>query len=111
MTRTLAVAAGIALLTACQDGQVATDASGPFQPRALASQSSGADVNAELAALRRVTAAFHNFQSGSDAGWSAQITPCMTDPGGAGGDSVKGTRARGDDAEMRRHAAIRVNFV
>src|SRR5438045_1657904 len=85
MTRTLAVAAGIALLTACQDGQVATDSSGPFQPRALASQSSGADVNAELAALRRVTAAFHNFQSGSDAGWSAQITPCMTDPGGAGG--------------------------
>ena len=32
-----------------------------------------------------MTASFHDFQSGSDAGWSAQITPCMTDPGGAGG--------------------------
>jgi len=85
MKRTLAVAAAVAFLAGCQDGQVATDASGQFQPKALASQSFGADVNKDLAALRRVTASFHDFQSGSAAGWSAQITPCMTDPGGAGG--------------------------
>jgi hypothetical protein len=40
----------------------------------------GADVNQDLAALRRVTAAFHDFDNATAAGWSAQITVCLEDP-------------------------------
>ena len=45
----------------------------------------GADVERDLASLRSATAAFHEFSAARDAGWSTQITSCMTDPGGAGG--------------------------
>ena len=84
MRRTMTMLAGVAWLAAC-GGPAATDTSVDFQARTLASRSLGADVNKDLATLRQVTASFQNFATGSSAGWSAQITPCMTDPGGAGG--------------------------
>jgi len=44
----------------------------------------GADVRQDLAALRQVTARFHDADAAAAAGWSAQITPCMSDPEGSG---------------------------
>src|SRR6267378_3462511 len=84
MKHTAHLLAGIALLAGCS-GEPITTESTAFQGRASESQSFGADVNKDLARLRQVTAAFHQFENGKAAGWSTQITPCMTDPGGAGG--------------------------
>jgi hypothetical protein len=69
------------------DGSTMTDSTSVGRVTAVASQSGlGADINQDLATLRRVTAPFHRFEAASAAGWSAQITPCMTDPalGGMG---------------------------
>ena len=77
--------AGIALLAGCSGEPITTETTANFQMRASESQSFGTDVNKDLARLRQVTAAFHQFDNGFRAGWSTQITPCMTDPGGAGG--------------------------
>lgn len=73
---------GIALLAGCSTESITKDSN---DLRALSSQSFGSAVNQDLARLRQVTAGFHDFSAASAAGWSAQITPCMTDPGGAGG--------------------------
>jgi hypothetical protein len=43
-----------------------------------------AELNRELAALRRVVAPLHNFERAQAAGWSAQITPCLELPGVGG---------------------------
>jgi hypothetical protein len=83
MNRTATLLAAMALLAGC--GEPITTETSDFQPRLAESQAFGSEVSAQLAALRRVTASFHEFSSGSAAGWSTQITPCMTDPGGAGG--------------------------
>ena len=85
MRRTVQLLAGIVLLGGCGSEPVPTDTTAHMQPPLEASQASPSAVNQELAALRRVTATFHNFQTAAAAGWSAQITPCMTDPAGAGG--------------------------
>jgi hypothetical protein len=85
MKQTATLIAAIALLAACSGESITTDTTTGFPPRPTMSQSFGADVNKDLALLRQVTASFHDFQTASNAGWSAQITPCMTDPGGAGG--------------------------
>ena len=86
MKHTATLLAAIALLAGCSGEQAPSPTETTnFQPRGLESQSLGADVNSQLAALRRVTASFHDFENGKAAGWSTQITPCMTDPGGAGG--------------------------
>lgn len=86
MKHTATLLAAIALLAGCSGEPTPTPTeTANFQPRGLESQSLGADVNSQLAALRRVTASFHDFENGKAAGWSTQITPCMTDPGGAGG--------------------------
>jgi hypothetical protein len=74
--------AGITLLAGCSTESI-TKGSNDLQ--ALSSQSFGSAVNQDLARLRQVTAGFQDFNTASAAGWSAQITPCMTDPGGAGG--------------------------
>lgn len=73
---------GIALLAACSSESITKDTS---DLQRVASRSFGSDVNQDLARLRQVTAGFHDFTTASDAGWNTQITPCMTDPGGAGG--------------------------
>jgi hypothetical protein len=83
MNRTATLIAGMALLAGC--GDPTTTGTSNFQPGITESQSFGAEVSQQLAALRRVTASFQEFSTASAAGWSAQITPCMTDPGGAGG--------------------------
>ena len=76
------LALGIALLSACSSESI-TRTSSDLQ--VAASQSFGSGVNQDLALLRRVTASFQDFNVASHAGWKTQITPCMTDPGGAGG--------------------------
>ena len=75
--------AGMALLAGC--GEPTTTETTDFQPRVAANQGLGAEVNQQLADLRRVTAAFHDFDVASHAGWETPITGCMTDAGGAGG--------------------------
>ena len=90
MTRTAQLLAGIALLGGCRGERMPTEATADVQPQAVASRASGeaednATLQKDLATLRRVTAPFHSFDKAAAAGWSAQITPCMTDPAGAGG--------------------------
>jgi hypothetical protein len=92
MRRTVQLLAGIALLGGCGGEQIPSEATAHIQPQAVPNQESGvaegeelAPFRRDLAALRRVTAPFHNFEKAVAAGWSAQITPCMTDPAGAGG--------------------------
>ena len=85
MRRTAQLLAGIALLGGCGSEQVPTETTAQMQSRSEPSLASASAVNKDLAALRRVTARFHNFKTAAAAGWAAQITPCMTDPAGAGG--------------------------
>src|SRR5438874_5102451 len=83
MRRIATLIAGMALFAGCSEPT--TTGTSDFQPSITESQSFGAEVSQQLAALRRVTAPFQEFATASKAGWSTQITPCMTDPGGAGG--------------------------
>jgi len=85
MRRTAQLLAGIALLGGCGSEQIPTETTAQMQSRSEPSLASASAVNKDLAALRRVTATFHDFKTAAAAGWSAQITPCMTDPAGAGG--------------------------
>jgi len=85
MRRTVQLLAGILVLGGCRGEQIPTEAAMRAQLQADASQSFGSSVNKDLATLRQATAAFQRFDSASHAGWSAPITACMTDPGGAGG--------------------------
>ena len=92
MTRFTSVLAALALLTACGGEQQAPTASTlKVRPLATASREEGnvgnldRSVERDLARLRRLTAPFHRFAVAQAAGWSTQITPCMTDPNGAGG--------------------------
>lgn len=102
MKHTAQLLAAIAFLAGCSDKPITTEITADIQPPAAAAGKKslpdednglGPDandalrsaVNRDLAALRRVTAPFHVFDVASRAGWSAQITPCMTDPAGAGG--------------------------
>jgi hypothetical protein len=92
MRRATGLLAGIALLGGCGGERIPTDATVHAQPQAAASRTGGesegedaATLRRDLATLGRVTAPFHSFAKAASAGWSAQITPCMTDPGGAGG--------------------------
>jgi hypothetical protein len=80
------------MLGGCRDEQSPTAPTRQLQPQAVADRESGdnegrysASVRKDLATLRRVTASFHRFSNAVAAGWSTQITPCMTDPNGAGG--------------------------
>lgn len=92
MTRLTFAFAAIALLTACGTEQQTPTASTQVSSlTASATSASASDasfgpaVAKDLAALRRVTAPYHDFATGKNAGWGTQITGCMTDPGGAGG--------------------------
>jgi hypothetical protein len=85
MTRTVALLAVIAFLGGCGGEQTGTptETTAQLQPQAVGS--AAAAVNEDLATLRQVTAAFHDFAAASAAGWSAQITPCMESPEGGMG--------------------------
>jgi hypothetical protein len=86
MRQTGILIAGIALLSACSGDPTAAKSAATQSRTASADETSfGAAVNKDLATLRRVTAPFHDFEMAKRAGWSAKITSCMTDPGGAGG--------------------------
>jgi hypothetical protein len=69
----------ITSLLACQD-----------RPAALAPEGAVADYSpvyasagtaSQIAQLRRLVAPFHDFDAAVAAGWSAQITPCLEEPG------------------------------
>lgn len=90
MTRLSFTVAAFAMLTACGAEQQIPAPTTPARSAAASrpaksDASLDADVERDLATLRSVTAPFHEFATARDAGWSTQITPCMTDPGGAGG--------------------------
>ena len=86
MRRAAQLLVGIALLAGCGGDPVPTESIALTQARSVAaSKALGSDVNRDLAALRSATASFHKFETAKHAGWGTQITPCMTDPGGAGG--------------------------
>jgi hypothetical protein len=83
--------AGIVLLAGCSGDAIPTETAAHIQPQATASRGSERDdagataVRSDLAALRRMTVPFHSIEQAKAAGWSAQITPCMTDPAGGMG--------------------------
>jgi hypothetical protein len=69
---------------ACESGPAPLEPEAPGTAATAVSHGArlalGAEVNKDLAALRRLTAAFHDFDKATGAGWSAQITPCLEDP-------------------------------
>ena len=78
-----AAATAVAAVAGC--GREPTVAADTRAGALAASQAGlGASVNQQLAALRRATAAYHDFDTAVAAGWSAQITPCMADPTAGG---------------------------
>jgi hypothetical protein len=86
MRRSAQLLGGIALLCGCRGEQTPTGTTASIQWQAgVVSEALGAGVEKDLSTLRQVTARFHDFETATAAGWSAQITPCMTDPDGAGG--------------------------
>jgi hypothetical protein len=64
-----------AILLACEDQPAA------LAPEVVAAAHAPATMSAstasQIAQLRRLVAPFHDFQTASDAGWSAPITPCL----------------------------------
>lgn len=73
----------IGLFTACEREPVAPELLSEPGPTQFSHAKLDADVARDLAALRRATAAFHDFSVASAAQWSAPITGCMS--GGAAG--------------------------
>ena len=77
--------AGFVLLTACGDERIIPDAWGTTTIDAWRIAATGAggapsaEVNEDLAALEKATAKFRSFESAKAAGWSEQITGCMSD--------------------------------
>src|SRR5438270_4596139 len=76
--------AGTALLFGCTSEPITTEAA-RVPTNTANTQGLSASVEKDLAALRRVTAPFHQFDVARAANWSAKITTCMTDRGGVGG--------------------------
>jgi hypothetical protein len=72
----IALTLGVILL-ACQDHPSALAPEGEAATQAPAAVS--ASTASRIAELRRLVAPFHDFQKASDAGWSAEITPCLVD--------------------------------
>ena len=80
---------GSVLLAGCRDERITWDAMNDKTEAASwtasrADATPGAEVNTQLAALRRVTAKFHSLESAKAAGWSTEITGCMSDPKAGG---------------------------
>lgn len=78
------------VVTAC-DQPVGTPAASKLAATSLTRNMSpndggSAEVNRELAALRRLTAPFHDLATAEAAGWNVQLTGCMDNPpeGGMG---------------------------
>jgi|GEM_PF-590017 hypothetical protein len=110
MRRSVHLLAGIALLSACGGEQIPTGTSLPADvadaPLCAARAGGCAQVRPataanlqteerfegrgrstlreELATIRRVTAPFRDFAAATAAGWSTEITACLTNPAGPG---------------------------
>ena len=81
--------AGVLLLAACRHERITWDALNEKTNAASWAASRGgntpsAEVNKELAALRRATAKFRSLESAKAAGWTTEITGCMSDPKAGG---------------------------
>jgi hypothetical protein len=76
-----AVAAAVAVvLASCgADDPSAEDPSVATDETALS-----AEVNQQLAQLRRLVAPFHDIEKAQDAGWDVQFTPCLENPAEGG---------------------------
>jgi len=92
MKRHAHLLAGIALLSACGGEHIPTETTSRVQSPTAANRQSKelagggqSTLRDELATVRQVTAPFHDFNVARAAGWSAKITSCLVDPGGAGG--------------------------
>jgi len=76
--------AGIVLIADCRDERITWDAMNDktdatsWTPR-RADDTPGAEVSKELTALRRAMVKFHSLESAKAAGWSTEITGCMSD--------------------------------
>jgi hypothetical protein len=79
MTRTALLLAGMALAIGCGSDSISKQTGSPLQPSVAISASHGheSSVERDLATLRHVTSAFHDFATANEAGWSAKITDCM----------------------------------
>ena len=87
MRRSVRLLAAVALLNGCGGEPTTTgvtSAGSDVGPQGAANRAT-ASRSADLDPLRRVTAPFRQFEKARAAGWSAQITPCMTDPAGGMG--------------------------
>ena len=75
-----------ALGTACQDPVRSPSASGHGSATHVSTRAVSGDVQRDIARLRALTAPFHRFEAAMAAGWSTQITGCLSDPvlGGMG---------------------------
>ena len=64
----------VTVLLACEDhpATLAPDGAAAVEARAA-----NASTASQIAQLRRLVAPFHDFQTASDAGWSAPITTCL----------------------------------
>jgi hypothetical protein len=69
----------VAFLLACEDhpGTLAPEGVSALDAPATASASTAS----QIAQLRRLVARFHDFDAAVNAGWSAQITSCLEEPG------------------------------
>jgi len=81
--------AGIVWVATCRDERIAwgvmndkTDAT--LWTASRADDTPSSEVDKELATLRRVTARFRSLESAKAAGWSTEITGCMSDPKAGG---------------------------
>jgi hypothetical protein len=99
-----------ALLTGCDTQVMQPNDTGAGQPGALAkggnphlaSAISIAQVNRQLAGVRNVTAPYHDYDKGVDAGWSEDVSGCVEIPGlgGMGYHYLNPFNAVGDVADF-----------
>lgn len=62
------------------DAMVRQDAGAGFGSMALSNAISQSDLNKQLAAVRNLTASFHDFDAGTDAGWFIPLSGCVVHP-------------------------------
>lgn len=83
----LLAALSVFSLIACEAPLVEVDA--PLQAEttlaADARSPVGGNISAQLAQVKRVTASFHDFESGKAAGWFAPLSECVESPAGGMG--------------------------
>lgn len=86
MNRTSGLLVVVALLYGCEGWATPVEANVPDQLMEAASGDLPVDAEQrDLATLRRAATSYHRFETASAAGWSAQITPCITTPNGGMG--------------------------